>query len=326
MHKILLSHPLYKPGMDALEGVAELVIPNDGDSDRILESLKQVDGFILRIGKIDRKAIKACPRLRVITRPGVGVDNVDVVAATEQGIPVVICPAANSRAVAEHTVALMFALAKNLVESDRETRRGNFAVRNKYAAIELSGRTVSVIGFGNIGRIVADICSHIGMKVMAYDPFIERKTVETAGFTYSASVEEAIAKGDFVTLHLPSLPETRNLMNDARFALMKQTSLLINCARGDIIDENALYKALVEKRIAGAAVDVLATEPMQADHPLMGLSNFIVTPHMAAQTQETTAQIVRMAVEGTLAVLDGVRWPNVCNPEVYKHPRWKQHR
>ena len=322
MYSIVLSHPLYKPGMDALVGKADLIIPNDGDSDRILDQLKKADGFILRIGEIDQKAIEACPNLRVITRPGVGVDNVDVAAATARGIPVVICPSANSRAVAEHAVALMFALAKNLVESDAETRKGNFGIRNKYAAVELAGRTVSVIGFGNIGKIVASLCSAIGMKIVAYDPFVDAKAVEALGYRRAATIAEAVALGDFVTLHMPSLPETKNLMNEALFALMKPTAFLVNCARGDIVDEAALLRALAEKRIAGAGVDVLSAEPMKAENPIMKMKNLIITPHMAAQTQESTAAVVRMAVEGTLAVLDGVKWPNVCNPQAYDHPRW----
>lgn len=310
--------------MDALEGRANLIIPNDGDSDRILGQLKAADGFILRIGKIDRKAIEACDRLKVITRPGVGVDNVDVKAATERGIPVVICPAANARAVAEHTVALMFAIAKNLVESDTETRRGNFGIRNKYSAVELYGKTVGLIGFGNIGKTVARICRGIGMQVLAYDPLVGLEVMATEGCARASTLEEALAASDYVSLHMPSLPETRSMMNDARFALMKRSAFLINCARGDIVDEEALYRALSGGVIAGAAVDVLAAEPMKPDHPLMRLGNFIVSPHMAAQTQETTAAVVRMAVEGTLAVLGGERWPHVCNPEVYGHPIWNQ--
>ena len=322
MHTILLSHPLYQPGMDALAGKANVIIPNDGDSDHILEQLKKVDGFILRIGKIDRKAIEACPNLRVITRPGVGVDNVDVAAATEKGIPVVICPAANSRAVAEHAVALMFALAKNLVESDNETRKGNFGIRNKYAALELVDKTVSVIGFGNIGKIVARLCASIGMKIAIYDPFINTKAIEALGYLPVETIEEAVALGDFVTLHMPSLPETKNLMNETLFRLMKPTAFLVNCARGDIVDETALLEALAEKRIAGAGVDVLSVEPMKAENPIMRMANLIVTPHMAAQTRESTAAVVQMAVEGTLAVLEGVKWPNVCNPQAYNHTRW----
>lgn len=323
MKTVLISHPLYKPGMDAIEGKAELIVPNDGDSDRILDQLQKADGFILRIGKIDRRAIEACPRLAVITRPGVGYDNVDVKAATERGIPVVICPAANSRSVAEHTVALVFACAKNLVESDVETRKGNFGIRNKYSATELAGKTIGVIGFGNIGKTVAQLCAGIGMKIVAYDPFVNKEAVEAMGYGYAATLPEAVAAGDFVTLHMPSLPETKKMMNAALLGSMKKSAYLINCARGDIVDEDALFAALSGGSIAGAAVDVLAEEPMKADHPLMALKNFIVSPHMAAQTQEATGAVVKMAVDGTLAVLNGEKWPHVCNPEAYEHPKWK---
>lgn len=324
MNTIVLSHPLYQPGMDILKGKAELIIPNNGNSDEIIKDLRQADGFILRIGRIDRKAIMACPRLKVITRPGVGVDNVDVDAATEQGIPVVICPAANTHAVAEHTIALMFAIGKNIVQSDAEMRKGNFSIRNKYAAIELAGRTVALLGFGNIGKEVARLASALGMDVIVYDPVVPEALIIESGYVYASSLEEAVAQGDFVSVHMPSLPSTRNLIDARIFGLMKSDAFFINCARGDIVNESDMYQALSSHSIAGAAVDVLSVEPMDSESPLMRLDNFIVTPHMAAQTQETTAKVVTLAAEGTLAVLEGRRWQNVCNPEVYEHPRWKK--
>lgn len=321
---IVLSHRLYQPGMDVLEGKADLIIPDNGDSSVIIEDLKKADGFILRIGKIDRAAIEACPKLKVITRPGVGVDNVDVAAATERGIPVVICPAANSHAVAEHTVALMFACAKNLVESDRETRAGNFAIRNKYTAVELAGRTLAVIGFGNIGKEVGRLALALGMRVVAYDPFVTASQAAALGCSYASDMLEAVGQADIVSLHMPSLSTTRDMVDKKFLGAMKPSAFLINCARGDIVDEQALLQALKDKRIAAAAVDVLKTEPMDKNGPLMGLPNLIVTPHMAAQTQETTAKTVRMAAEGTLAILAGKRWEHVCNPEVYRHSVWKE--
>jgi len=324
LNNIVLSHALYKPGMEALEGKANVIIPNNGDSDTIIDQLKEADGFILRIGRIDRKAIEACERLKVITRPGVGVDNVDVAAATEKGIPVVICPATNSRAVAEHTLALLFAVSKNIVESDNETRKGNFGIRNKYAAVEIQGKTISILGFGSIGKELARMCLGIGMKVMVYDPFVTSEAASELGCSHSSDLMEAIAAGDYVSLHMPSLPQTKGLIAKRQFEAMKPTAFFLNCARGDIVNEAALVEALKNGIIAGAGVDVLVEEPMQLDHPLMQLANCIVTPHMAAQTQETTRNVVLMAVEGTLAVLRGEHWPHVCNPEVYHHPRWKE--
>lgn len=324
MMKIVVSHALYKDGMDALSGQGDIVVPGNGDSDVIIEELRDADAFILRIGKIDRKAIEQCGNLKVITRPGVGYDSVDVEAATEYGIPVVLCMSANARAVAEHTIAMMFAVTKNLVESVNETKNDNYNVRNKFAAIELQGKTVSVIGFGNIGKEVARMCRGIGMNVVAYDPFVEKDTVDAMGCVYCGSLSDALAAGDVVTLHMPSTPETRNLISTKELAAMKSTAFLLNAARGDIIDEAALCAALDNNEIAGAGMDVLVDDPPHPDNPLFRYSNVIVTPHMAAQTQETASKLALLAVEGTLAVLAGKKWEHVANPEVYNHPKWKE--
>ena len=193
MNKIVISHPLYRDGMALLEGKAEIVITNDGDSDRILDSLIDADAYILRIGKIDRKAIERCEKLKVITRPGVGYDSVDVQAATERGIPVVLCPAANARAVAEHTVALLLACAKNIVESVNETKAGNFGIRNRYAAVDIVDKMLVVLGFGNIGRQVAKLCAALDMKVGVFDPFVKRETAEEMGYVYFENMLDVFA-------------------------------------------------------------------------------------------------------------------------------------
>lgn len=323
MNKIVISHPLYKDGMDILEGKAQLIVPNDGDSDRIIDVLRDADAYILRIGKIDRKAIEQCANLKVITRPGVGYDSVDVQAATERGIPVVLCPSANARAVAEHTVAMMMACAKNLVESVVETKQGNFNIRNRYAAVDLINKRIVVLGFGNIGRQVAKMCTGLDMQVGVYDPYVPEETVTAMGYAYYADLMEAVAAGDFVSLHMPSLPSTRGMISTEQFAAMKPTAFFLNAARGDVVDEVAMVHALESGQIAGAGLDVLVEEPMSGDHPLMKLPNVVVTPHMAAQTQETVSKLVTMAAEGTLAVLRGEKWPHVANPEVYDHPIWR---
>lgn len=324
MNKIVISHPLYKDGMALLEGKAELIIPNDGDSDRIIDVLRDADAFILRIGKIDRKAIEQCPNLKVITRPGVGYDSVDAQAATERGIPVVLVPSANARAVAEHTVAMMMACSKSLVEYTVETRKGNFNIRNNYTAVDIYNKMIVLLGFGNIGRQVAKMCSGLEMKIGVYDPFVKREAVEAMGYTYFDTLLEAVAAGDYVSLHMPSMPSTRGMISTEQFAAMKPTAFFLNAARGDVVDEAAMIQALEEGRIAGAGLDVLVEEPMPADHPLMKLPNVVITPHSAAQTQETVSKLVTLAAEGTLAVLNGEKWPHVANPEVYEHPRWKK--
>ena len=324
MNKIVISHPLYQDGMALLEGKAEIVITNDGDSDRILDSLIDADAYILRSGKIDRKAIERCEKLKVITRPGVGYDSVDVQAATERGIPVVLCPAANARAVAEHTVALLLACAKNIVESVNETKAGNFGIRNRYAAVDIVDKMLVVLGFGNIGRQVAKLCAALDMKVGVFDPFVKRETAEEMGYVYFENMLDALAAADFVSLHMPSMPSTRGMIAAEQFKAMKPTAFFLNAARGDVVNEPALIAALKNGEIAGAGLDVLVEEPFPADHPFMTMPNVVLTPHMAAQSQETVSKLVTMAAEGTLAVLRGEKWPYVANPEVYDHPRWKQ--
>ena len=324
MNKIVISHPLYRDGMALLEGKAEIVITNDGDSDRILDSLIDADAYILRIGKIDRKAIERCEKLKVITRPGVGYDSVDVQAATERGIPVVLCPAANARAVAEHTVALLLACAKNIVESVNETKAGNFGIRNRYAAVDIVDKMLVVLGFGNIGRQVAKLCAALDMKVGVFDPFVKRETAEEMGYVYFENMLDALAAADFVSLHMPSMPSTRGMIAAEQFKAMKPTAFFLNAARGDVVNEPALIAALKNSEIPGAGLDVLVEEPFPADHPFMTMPNVVLTPHMAAQSQETVSKLVTMAAEGTLAVLRGEKWPYVANPEVYDHPRWKQ--
>ncbi len=228
-----------------------------------------------------------------------------------------IAPGINSRSVAEHALALIFAVAKNIVESDLETRKGNFKIREKYSAVELLGRNVGVVGFGNIGRETAKLAAACGMSVSVYDPFVAPTQVEALVYRHVTGIAELLRDSDIVTLHLPSTPETRRLIRQKTLALMKPTAFLVNCARGDIVDEDALGEALCGGKLAGAGLDVLQQEPMKAGHPLFSLANVVVTPHLAAQTREATARGVVMAAQGTLAVLPGERWPNVVNKQPY---------
>lgn len=323
MKKIVLSHQLYKDGMDLLAGKGNVIITHNGNSDDIIPELLDADAYILRIGKIDRKAILAAKNLKVIARPGVGVDNVDVEAATELGIPVVIAPGANSRSVAEHAFMLMMMLAKNTRESDIETRKGNFQIREKYASTELGGKHVGVVGFGNIGRIFIEFCRALNMTVHVYDPFAKRSAVEAAECIWHDTIESVLHASDVISLHVPATPDTHHMINDKSLSLMKKGAILINCSRGELIDEAALAASLASGQLGGAGLDVLHQEPMPAEHPLYQFSNVVITPHLAAQTREATARGVTMAVQGTLTILNGERWDNVVNPEVYLHARWQ---
>lgn len=322
MSTVLMSHELYKDGMDLLKKNANVIVANNSDMQAVIEKLKKADALILRVGRITREIMEQCPDLKVISRPGVGVDNVDMEAATELGIAVVIAPGTNKRSVAEHAVGLAYSITKNVAESCLETAKGNFDIRNKYMAIELQNHHVGIIGFGNIGRETAKIFAANEMKVHIYDPFVTQETADDLGYIYHENLEELLGECDVISLHMPSLPETKNMFSKKQFEAMKSGMFIVNCARGDIIDEDALYDGLVSGKVAGAAVDVLKSEPMDKNSKLFTLSNFIATPHMAALTKESAARTSLLTVEGTLAILRGEKWDFIANKEVYKHPRW----
>ena len=326
MKKVVLSHRLYEARMKVLEGKVDIRITNTGNPREILPELLDADGLILRIGSIDRETMTATNKLKVIGRPGGGVDDVDVAAATELGIPVVIATGANTRSVAEHALALILAAAKDLLNSDRKTRGGDFNVRNAYRAFELSGKLLGLIGCGHIGLELAKLCSAIGMKVIVYDPFIQAETIEWQGYGYEKDLVSLLRNADVISLHVPLTDKTRNMIGARELGLIKTSAVLINCARGGIIDEMALAEALRSHRIHGAALDVFASEPVPADNPWVGLDNVIITPHMAGLTREAAAGVSTMVAEGVLAVLNGRRWPHVANPEAYNHPKWKKRR
>ena len=323
MAKVVITQRLHEKGMELLEKHAEAVVAGTGNPRELDPFLADADGLIIRIGSIDRQSLLAAKNLKVIGRPGVGVDDVDVATCTELGIPVVIVPGANTRSVAEHAMLLMFAAAKDLLRSDQETRRGNFGIRSSFKAYELKGRTLGLIGGGAIGSEFGRMAQGIGMNVMVYDPFLKKDDVEARGWRHVASLDDLYRDADVISIHVPLTEQTRNMIGDREFGLMKSDAILINCARGGIIDEDALYRALKDNRIHGAGTDVLAKEPFDTTSPLMALDNFVLTPHMAGQTKEAAAGVATGAVEGVLAVINGEKWPKVCNPEAYNHPRWK---
>jgi len=220
-------------------------------------------------------------------------------------------------------MALMFAASKDMLRCDRRTRAGDFNVRNAFKAFELSGKTVGLVGCGAIGRELARLCAAIGMKVAVYDPFVAPKDIEASGYRCEKTLDGLLREADVVSLHVPLTEGTRNLIGARELALMKPSAVLINCARGGVVDEKALADALRNDRIHGAGLDVFSTEPLPADNPWAGLDNVIVTPHMAGQTKEAAAAVSTMAAEGVLAVISGRRWPHVANPAAYDHPRWK---
>ena len=224
--------------------------------------------------------------------------------------------------MAEHTLALMLGLASNLVECHNEALLGNFEIRNCGRQFELLDKTVGIVGFGDIGNRVGRLCAAFGMKVMAYDPYLSEQQIAERGAQPCSTLEHLLKAADIVTLHIPLLPETKGLIGKAQLAQMKPSAILVNCARGGIVDEDALIEALNNDIIAGAGIDTPVEEPTRLGNPLLAAKHLIFSPHSAAQTKEATIRAATMCADGCLAVLQGEQWPGVANPEVYRHPKW----
>ena len=321
--KFVMTQAVCPEGMKLLDGVSQVYVADNQDPNNYLDQMQDADALIVRIAKCDGHAIEHSPNLKVIGRTGVGYDTVDVKKATELGIPVVITPGANNRSVAEHAVAMMFALSKNLVQAQNEMCAGNWEIRGAGKAFELEGKTVGVIGMGAIGWETAKICQGCGMKVAGYDPFMSREKIEALGAKYYADYRELLKTADIITIHVPLTEETRNMIAKEQLASMKKTALIINCSRGGIINESDLVQALREGVIAGAGTDVYCNEPPKTDDPLLNCPNLIVSPHSAAQTREAVIKMAQMCINGCLAVCRGEKWPYVADPKVYEHPIWK---
>jgi D-3-phosphoglycerate dehydrogenase / 2-oxoglutarate reductase len=305
MFKFLLYEPIHQAGIQVLESVGEVRRLSAFDEDTIIREIADIDGAIIRSqGGLTRRILEHAPKLKVAGRHGVGMDNVDIAAATEFGVQIVNTPLAVVEGVAEHTVGLMLALSKQLVYCDRETRRGNFGVRYEVMGREMLGRSVGIIGMGRIGRRVADICHRaFGMPILYSDvvpcPELERELHATR-----LEMDEVLSRAEYVSLHVPLLPETRGLIGEREFGLMRPDAMFFNTCRGPVVNEAALIKALQEKRILGAGLDVFEKEPSPASNPLFSMDNVVVTPHAATTTEEALHKMSLVA-EDLVAVLQG---------------------
>lgn len=320
--KFVMTQSVCKEGLDLLKDVADIYIANDPDPCKYMDELHDADALIVRIGHCNKYIIESSPNLKVIGRTGVGYDSIDLEAATKAGIPVVITPGANNRSVAEHTVAMMFALAKNLVEGHNETRKGNFAIRDANKAFELLNKKVGFIGLGAIGKETLSICKSIGMQVAAYDPYLNKEDIIALGAQYYDDYISMLTECDIISIHVPLTDATRNMISMEHIKHMKKEAILINCARGGIVNEMDLVEALNSEMIAGAAIDVFEKEPPKVGDRILSAKNIIYSPHSAAQTKEAVVRMAVMCIEGCLAVLNGKRWPYVADVNVYNHPRW----
>ncbi|HLW61741.1 MAG TPA: hydroxyacid dehydrogenase [bacterium] len=325
---VLLNSMLHRVGEDLLAARAQVeIVPAAAAPDRLRSALRDADAVLVRLpARITREVIAAASRLRVIGTAGAGFDNIDVAAATAAGIPVVNNAGVGPNPVAEHTVGLMIALARRIVAGDRRLRRDGWACRERLLGAELgtelSGKTVGIVGFGFIGRRVAGICTAaFGSRVLAYDPFLEDAAFAAAGVERRGDLDALLPEVDFLTVHTPLSEETRHVIGARELALLRPTAYLINCARGGVVDADALADALRAGRLAGAGIDVFDPEPPAHPHPLYALENVIVTPHIAGLSDETNRRLSVSAAEQVLQVLADERPPRLVNPEVWSRRR-----
>jgi len=302
---VLVYGPIREEGLRVLDGVAEVRLSSRTDPESIRSDARDVDGIVIRaFGQFGAAVMDAAPRLRVIGRHGVGVDNVDVPAATSRGVWVVNTPDAVTQPVAEHVLGLMLGLIRRLRESDQAVRSGRWSFRNELQGFELPGKTLGVVGMGRIGLRTARICRlGFDMNIVYSDVYRSQPAEEQLG-ARKVELDELLSRSDVVTLHTPYLPETHHLMNTDTLRLMKPTAFLINASRGKVVDQNALYQALSEGWIAGAGLDVFEEEPTPVDNPLLKLDSVLVTPHAATSTTEALIGM-SLVTRDVLAVLQG---------------------
>jgi D-3-phosphoglycerate dehydrogenase len=313
MPHVICPMPIHPDALDLLrgtEGVTVEVLP-DRRPETLAARLPEADGLIVRTMRVDRDLIAHCPKLRVLARHGVGYDIIDVPALTERGIPLTITPEANAVSVAEHALMLMLTCARRLTAYDANMRLPVWGAQAALPTFDLAGKTVLVVGFGRIGTRVAKLCAAFGMRVLVRDPNVAKGSIRGLGFEPVDDAPDAAAVADIVTLHLPSNEQTRGMVDATFLARMKPGAVLVNTARGTLVDQAALELALRAGHLAAAGLDVFEEEPVEAPIPLLTAPNLVMTPHVAASTQEG---LRRMALDSAASVL--AAFENRLDPDV----------
>jgi D-3-phosphoglycerate dehydrogenase / 2-oxoglutarate reductase len=301
--KVLVADPVAPEGVEILKKHADVDVKTGLKPEELAAIIGEYEGLMVRSEtRVTAKIIEAGHKLQVIARAGVGIDNIDVEAATQRGIVVVNAPTANTMAAAEHTIALMMALARNIPQAHESLREGAWK-RQNFVGVEVRNKTLGIVGLGNVGSEVARRVQGFHMRVLGFDPYVSPQYARNLHVDL-VTLEEIFKEADFITLHVPLTPQSRNMIGPRELAIMKPTVRIINCARGGLIDEKALDQALREGRVAGAALDVFAQEPPR-DCPLLKNDKVIVTPHLGASTHEAQANVAIDAAEQIISVLNG---------------------
>jgi len=302
-------------------GGAELTVASAGDEDTLTDLARDADAIMTCFAKVTERVVRAAERCVVISRYGVGVDNIAVDTATELGILVTYVPDYCVDEVSDHVIGMILGWNRRIVMHNDDTKRNGWGNAGLgFRMMRLRGKTFGVVGFGRIGQAVAQKAKAFGMHVIASDPFVDAAAMAAAGVE-KADLDDLLARAHVVTLHSPLIPQTANMMGAAQFDRMREDAFLINCARGGLIDEDALYDALASGKIAGAGLDVLFDIAPSLDHRIIQLDNVIVTPHTAFFSQEATLELEERAAAEVIRVFDGKMPDNLVNPAVLDHAR-----
>jgi len=319
---ILVNKPIHTTVLDKLQEEVTVLTPYTALPGELLELLPQVHGILLCFGfDMGGPEMDLAENLEVIGRHGVGLDSVDIDAASQRGIPVVYTPYGPTQSTAEHTLLLILATARHLPRLDRATRRGDFVIRERPDGMghEMHGKALGVVGFGRIGQCLAAMCRDaLNMSVYVYDPYLDRETVSAWGGTYVENLVELARQVDVLTVHTPHIPKTHHLINREVLRAMKPDGILVNASRGAVVDEQALVEALRDGHLGGVGLDVFDPEPPALDNPLFQFERVVLTPHVASYTDEGRQRMSATVVEDMLRALRGERPQYLANPEVWK--------
>ncbi len=303
-YKIAVIEEIHKDGLELLKNHPdfEYELITNVSEDNLIKKLPNFDACTLRVSKLDEKILKHCKKLKVISRHGVGIDNVDLEYIGKNNISLLVTATANAVAVAEHVLSMFLLLSKSLTNYDMEVRKGNFKSNaKKIKSFELLNKNILIAGFGRIGKKLIKRCLAFDTKVHVYDPYIDEEIIKEHGGIKVNNIADGLEIADYVSLHMPLTAETKNLLNYSIFKKMKKKSIIVNTARGGIVNENDLEKALNENLIFGAGLDVFSNEPVEKNNPLLKNKKVILSPHSATFTDECTS---RMGIETTKNLID----------------------
>jgi len=315
---VVIGGPIHPAGIERLESEARVIVAEDLTEDGIIRVAQEAEAILFRMKPpVTFRLLSSCPKLKCVGRHGVGLDSLDLEAATRLGIPVVHAPGSNSDSVAEHALMLMLAAVKKLVPIEQGTRMGEWRGQQVRGITELKGATLGIIGVGNIGRRVAHIARGFGMRTLGYDPYVPPDELERREVEPVREIAQLLARADIVTCHTPLTSETRHLINETTIGQMKDGAIFINTSRGGVHDERALFEALTRGELRAAGLDVWEEEPVSKDNPLLNLPNVVCTPHVAGLSETASRNIALQVAEEILRVLRGEKPKALGNPELW---------